>query len=247
MLRIHGNNYKEIYRFSEPYYSALTSFDALRYHLVPYIYSVSWKVTSQGYTMMRPLVMDFQSDTNVFGIRDQYMFGPALMACPVTTAGATNRSVYLPAGATWYDFWTGLTNAGGQTVSAAATIGTMPIYVRAGSILPYGPDVQYATQSVDPIEIRVYRGANGSFTLYEDEGDNYNYETGAYATIPMTWNDATQTLTIGARQGSFPGMLASRTFNIVWVSSGHGVGVSTTSASDAVVSYAGSAVQVSAP
>jgi alpha-D-xyloside xylohydrolase len=172
------------------------------------------------------------------------MFGPALMACPVTTAGATNRSVYLPAGTTWYDFWAGQTNAGGQTVSTAATIGIMPIFVRAGSILPYGPDVQYATQSVDPIEIRVYRGANGSFTLYEDEGDNYNYETGAYATIPITWNDATQTLTIGARQGSFPGMLASRTFRVVWVSAGHGTGVALTPTADAVVNYSGNAVQI---
>jgi alpha-D-xyloside xylohydrolase len=130
--------------------------------------------------------------------------------------------------------------------SAAAGIETMPIYVRAGSILPYGPDVQYATQSVDPMEIRVYRGANGSFTLYEDEGDNYNDETGSYATIPFTWNESTQTLTIGARQGIFSGMLASRTFRIVWVGSGHGTGVANTPSADSVVNYTGATVNISA-
>ena len=244
MLRVHGNNAKEMWRFPTATQPILISYDQLRYHLLPYIYSVSWQVTSTGYTMMRPLVMDFRADTNVFGIKDQFMFGPALMACPVTTSGAANRSVYLPAGTIWTDFWTGRTNAGGQTINAAAAIDTMPIFVRAGSILPYGPDIQYATQSVDPIELRVYRGANGSFTLYEDEGDNYNYETGSCATIPITWNETTQTLTIGQRQGSFPGLLTNRTFRIVWVSSGHGAGIPTTTPADSVISYSGNTVQV---
>jgi alpha-D-xyloside xylohydrolase len=245
MLRIHGNHAKEIYNFPSPTQGYLISFDQLRYHLLPYIYSVSWQVTSAGYTMMRPLVMDFQSDTNVFGIKNQYLFGPALMPCPVTTAGATTRGVYLPAGATWYDFWTGATNNGGQTITAAAPIDKMPVFVRAGSILPYGPDIQYATQSVDPMEIRVYRGADGAFTLYEDENDNYNYESGSYATIPFTWNEATQTLTIGARQGNFPGMLANRTFRIVWVGSGHGTGIANTATADSIVNYTGATVNIS--
>jgi alpha-D-xyloside xylohydrolase len=244
MLRVHGNNAKEMWRFPAATQPILISYDQLRYHLLPYIYSVSWQVTSAGYTMMRPLVMDFRADTNVFGIKDQFMFGPALMACPVTTSSATTRSVYLPAGASWFNFWTGQTNAGGQTINAAAAIDTMPIFVRAGSILPYGPDIQYATQSVDPIELRVYRGANGSFTLYEDEGDNYNYETGSCATIPITWNETTQTLTIGQCQGSFPGLLTNRTFRIVWVSSGHGAGIPTTTPADSVISYSGNTVQV---
>ncbi len=244
MLRVHGNNAKEIWRFPAATQPILIDYDKLRYHLLPYIYSVSWQVTSAGYTMMRPLVMDFRADTNVFGIKNQFMFGPALMACPVTTAGATARSVYLPSGSTWFNFWNGATNVGGQTISVSAPIETMPIFVRAGTILPYGPDIQYASQSVDPMELRVYRGANGSFTLYEDENDNYNYETGSYATIPITWNEATQTLTLGARQGSFPGMLTSRTFRIVWVSSGHGAGIANTTTADIVVSYNGSAVQV---
>jgi alpha-D-xyloside xylohydrolase len=244
VLRIHGNNNKAIYLFPTSTETNLINFDELRYHLIPYIYSVAWMVTSQGYTMMRPLVMDFQSDTNVFEIPDQYMFGPALMACPVTVAGATNRNVYLPAGSTWYDFWTGQTNGGGQTISANATINIMPIQVRAGSIIPYGPPIQYAMEDHDPIELRVYRGANGSFTLYDDEGDNYDYESGAYATIPITWNESAKILTIGARQGSYPGMLTARTFHIVWVSPNHGTGIDQTPAADTVVTYDGNLVQV---
>lgn len=244
MLRVHGNNDKAMWNFPAATQPVLINYDRLRYHLLPYIYSVSWQVTSAGYTMMRPLVMDFRTDTNVFAVKDQFLFGPALMPCPVTTAGAATRQVYLPAGATWFNFWTGATNGGGQTITTAAPIETLPLFVRAGSILPYGPDIQYASQSVDPMELRVYRGANGGFTLYEDENDNYNYESGRCATIPMTWNEASQTLTIGARQGSFPGMLTSRTFRIVWVGTGHGTGVSSTPAADAVVNYAGSAVQV---
>ncbi|HXI69681.1 MAG TPA: TIM-barrel domain-containing protein [Verrucomicrobiae bacterium] len=245
MFRVHGQNFgKEMWQFPTNTEAILVNFDQLRYHLLPYIYSVSWMVTTNGYTMMRPLVMDFVQDTNVYNIPDQYMFGPAMMASPVTQAGTTNRNVYLPAGTTWYDFWTGLTYAGGQTNNAAAPITKMPLYVPAGSIIPYGPAIQYAAQSVDPIELRVYRGANGAFTLYEDENDNYDYESGTYATISFTWNDAIQTLTIGQRQGSFPGMLQSRTFNIVWVSSGHGAGVPSTVNADVTVQYSGSATNI---
>ncbi len=233
MFRVHGQNFgKEMWQFPADTESILINFDQLRYHLLPYIYSVSWMVTTQGYTMMRPLIMDFQQDSNVYGIPDQFMFGPAIMVNPVVQAAATNRQVYLPSGTTWWDFWTGQSYAGGQVNNAAAPITTMPLYVRAGSIIPYGPSIQYAAQSNDPIELRVYRGADGTFTLYEDENDNYNYETGAYATIPISWNESAQTLTIGQRLGSFPGMPSNRTFNIVWVSPGHGAGVASTQTAD---------------
>ncbi len=246
MFRVHGASYaKEIWRFLPATRTNLIAFDQLRYNMLPYIHSTSLRVTSAGYTMMRPLVMDFQTETNVFGIKDQFMFGPAMMVCPVTASNATTRSVYLPSGTTWFDFWTGATNAGGQAVNAAAPIDKLPLFVRAGSILPYGPDIQYATQTNDPIELRVYRGANGSFTLYEDENDNYNYETGSYTTIPISWNESTQTLTIGARQGSFPGMMANRTFRVVWVGSGRGVALPSTTLADSVVAYSGYAVAVS--
>jgi alpha-D-xyloside xylohydrolase len=247
MFRVHGTNYaKEVWRFPTATQPILINYINLRYRLLPYIYSVAWKVTNEGYTMMRPLVMDFRADAQADGIGNQFLFGPSLMVNPVTTSGATSRSVYLPAGATWFDFWTGATLAGGQTITANAPIETMPLYARAGSIVPMGPTIQYAMQSSDPVELRVYPGANGSFTLYEDEGDNYDYESGARATIPFTWDDGTKTLTIGARQGSFPGMLAQRTFRVVFVRSGHGVGVATTPA-DVVVTYDGSAVAVPQP
>ncbi|HKI68499.1 MAG TPA: TIM-barrel domain-containing protein, partial [Verrucomicrobiae bacterium] len=240
MFRVHGTGHpKEMWRFDPSTEKILIRYDQLRYHLLPYIYSDSWMVTSEGGTMMRPLVMDFRGDTNVYDIANQYLFGPALMVCPVTHPGVTNRSVYLPAGTRWIDFWTGKALSGGQRIEAAAPIETGPLFVRAGSIIPYGPAVQYAMAKADPVELRVYRGANGHFTLYEDEGDNYDYEKGKYSTIPISWNDAAQTLAIGARQGSFPGMLKEHTFNIVWVSRNHGVGISSTEQPDTVIHYTG--------
>ena len=248
MFRVHGTNYaKEVWRFPTTTQPILKDFIKLRYHLLPYIYSTSWKVTNEGYTMMRPLVMDFRTDTQAQGIGDQFMFGPSLLVNPVTSAGATSRGVYLPGGTQWYDFWTGLKQNGGQSIQASAPIDKLPLFVRAGSILPYGPSIQYAMESVDPIELRVYIGADGSFTLYEDEGDNYNYESGTHATIPFTWNEAAGQLTIGARQGSFPGMLANRTFKVVFVTPMHGAGLDPSASPDLVVSYNGGAVTVTRP
>jgi len=175
------------------------------------------------------------------------MFGPSMLICPITTsATATDRPVYLPAG-TWYDFWTGSTTTGaaGQTVTAQAPMETIPIYVRAGSIIPLGPEITYADTMEDPIELRVYTGANGSFNLYEDEGDNYSYEKGVNATIPISWDETTQNLTIGKRQGTFPGMLEKRLFNIVYTSAGKGVGGTVTTAIDKTIPYAGEAIVVS--
>ena len=245
-FRIHGQAPKELYgsQWSAQGKANMLAVDNLRYRLMPYIYSLAGMVTNQGYTIMRPLVFDFQNDTKVYGITDQFMFGPALLVNPVTTMGATSRSVYLPAG-TWYDFWLGSTTTGGVTSTANAPLSQIPLYVRAGSIVPMGPMIQYATQSADPLEIRVYKGQSGSFTLYEDEGDTYDYESGQSAVIPFSWDDAAQQLTIGARTGSYTGMLTNRTFNIVWVSANHGSGVGVTAAPDQVVKYDGTQVVVS--
>ncbi|WP_437743598.1 TIM-barrel domain-containing protein [Sorangium sp. So ce1504] len=247
IFRIHGGGTRELYSnsWSAATKANLLKIDNLRYRLMPYIYSLAWKVTSEGYTMMRHLVFDYPNDEKVFGIKDQFLFGPAFLVNPVTTAGATSRSVYLPAG-TWYDFWTGATTDGGRTVSAPAPLSEMPLYVKAGSIVPMGPSIQYATQSIDPLEIRIYTGQDGSFTIYEDEGDTYNYEEGQYSTIPLTWDDSAKALTIGARKGSYPGMPASRTFRIVLVGSNHGAGVDVTAAPDQMVTYNGSEVVVTA-
>jgi alpha-D-xyloside xylohydrolase len=245
MFRVHGTSHpKEMWRFGTNTQAILIRYDDLRYHLVPYIYSVAWQVTSHDYTMMRPLVMDFRSDTNVYNIADQYLFGPGLMICPVTRPGIANRAVYLPSGTQWIDFWTGETFAGGQKIVTAAPIQTLPVFVRAGSIIPYGPDVQYATAKADPIELRIYPGADGHFVLYEDEGDNYDYEHGKYATIPISWDDSRHILDIGKRRGRFPGMLQQRTFRIVLVSPGHGAGIPLVAMADTVVGYNGRELKI---
>ena len=195
---------------------------------------------------MQPLVMGFPKDPNVVDIGNQYLFGPAIMVTPVTTAGATVQPVYLPAaGAPWYDFWTGETAASAESIEASAPVKTLPLFVRPGSIIPMGPFLQYSNEKpADPIELRIYRGADGHFTLYEDEGDTYGYEKGQYATIPILWHESTHTLEMGARAGSFPGMLKERSFNIVLVSKDHGAGVDPATKYDSVVHYSGRAVRI---
>jgi alpha-D-xyloside xylohydrolase len=396
IFRSHGSETpREIWEFGE-FTNVLVKFDNLRYRLMPYIYSLAWQVTDHGYTIMRGLPMDFTSDKKTYGIDDQFMFGPAIMVCPVTeymlhrppensipiapeffrtkdgqpgltakyygdaefknlvheqvetnvnlywytgwpdfitspkfsmrwegkliptetgtyrfhfksfgpkrvfldgkeihnnyvgteamtvpmeleagreydfaceTANSVlgafkaqlfwktpeifarekiveprpgTRPVYLPAGTQWVDFWTGQTLPGGQTVNADAPIDKIPLLVRAGSIIPMGPFIQYAAEKpADPIELRIYPGADGSFTLYEDENDNYNYEKGIHATIAFHWDNVTHCLTIDDRKGSFPGMLKERTFNIIVVNKDHGTGVETTANPDKVISYQG--------
>ena len=243
IFRTHGSRPTEIYNMSATVKPIAIAFSTLRYRLMPYIYSLAWKVTSENYTMTRALPFDYPNDASVRNIANQYMFGPALLINPITTTGATSRSVYLPAG-NWYDFWTGTVNTGtaGRNVTASAPSQIIPIYAKAGAILPMGPKIQYATQSVDPIELRVYPGANGSFTLYEDAGDSYDYETGKYATIPITYIDSPQNLVIGARSGSFTGMVSSRTFKVVFVKTGHGIADTITADPDFTLAYSGAAV-----
>ena len=396
IFRSHGSETpREIWEFGE-FTNVLVKFDNLRYRLMPYIYSLAWQVTDGGYTIMRGLPMDFPADKKTYGIDDQFMFGPAIMVCPVTqymihrppensilitpehfktkdgepgltaryygdsdfkklvheqvetninlfwytgwpkyitgpkfsmrwegkliptetgtyrfhfksfgpkrvfldgkeltnncvsteaytvptklqagkkydfacetanyTLGAfraqlfwktpeifarekivspreKNRLVYLPAGTQWVDFWAGQTLPGGQTIVADAPIDKIPLLVKAGSIIPMGPFIQSAAEKpADPIELRIYPGADGSFTLYEDENDNYNYEKGVHATIAFHWDDANRRLTIDDRKGSFPGMLKERSFNVVIVGTDHGTGVETTGNPDKVISYHG--------
>ena len=215
ILRVHGTrktNQNELWSYGPDAQKILVSFDRLRYRMLPYIYSLAWKTTSESYTPMRPLVMDFRSDVRAQNIGDQFMYGPAFLVSPVTEPDATTRRLYLPQ-AKWYDFWTGSAVAGGKTIDASAPLDRLPLYIRAGSILPLGPDEEWSTEKpADPIELRIYRGADADFTLYEDENDSYNYEKGIYATIPLHWDDAKQTLTIGDRKGQFPGMLRKPQF-----------------------------------
>jgi alpha-D-xyloside xylohydrolase len=188
--------------------------------------------------------MDFRTDVRAQNTWDEFMYGPAFLVNPVTEAAAASRQVYLP-NSKWYDFWSGSSSDGGKEISATAPLDRLPLFIRAGSIVPMGPDVEWSTEKpADPIELRVYRGADGEFSLYEDENDNYNYEKGAYATIPLRWDDAKQTLMIGERRGQFPGMLASRTFRVVFVGENHGVGIASSDTPDKVVNYSGGQITV---
>jgi len=239
IFRTHGHrDHNEMWVYDQVF-PTLLAVDRLRYRLMPYVYSLAWKVTSDDYTLQRPLVMDFRDDPTVREIGDQFMFGPDILVSPVLTQGATSRTLYLPAGTRWYDFWTGKRDEGGAEVNVEAPLDRIPLAVRAGSILPLGPAIEYAGQATDPIELRVYPGADANFTLYEDEGDSYRYQSGAHATIPIHWEDASRALTVGDRVGSYPGMPASHTFHVVIVSAGHGVGGEATAAPDKTIQYAG--------
>ena len=222
MMRAHGTGSpREIYQFGERGYWAFDvqeKFLNLRYSLLPYIYSTAWRTTNEGYSFLRHMSMEAPADSNTYGLDDQFMFGQAFLVAPILEDGTgesrtVRREVYLPAG-TWVDFWTGEAVSGGRRVTKAAPIDIIPVYVKAGSIVPMTTEkVQYSTEKDwSRLELRVYPGADGSFTLYEDEFDNYNYENGAYTEIPLSWNDVDRTLTIGARTGSYNGMLKSRKF-----------------------------------
>lgn len=187
----------------------------LRYALLPYIYSEAWQVTSAGSTMMRPLVMDFRDDAQAVSQQYEYMFGKSLLVAPITEAGINMLDVYLPKNNDWYDFWTGERIKGGQTVKTDTPLDKIPLFVKSGSILPMGGVVQYSGQKTsEPLEIRIYPGADGYFELYEDEGDNYNYEEGTYSVITFRWDNEKMKLTIGDREGKYPGMFEHRKFNI---------------------------------
>ncbi len=220
IFRTHGhrsNDTNEVFSYGSVT-PILIRYDKLRYRLLPYIYSLAWRVTNEDYTIQRPLIMDWRNDPRVASIGDQFMFGPAILVNPVTQEGATSRSLYLPAASAWYDFWSEEKLDGGRRITADAPLDRIPLYVRAGSILPLGPEVEYAEQRTsEPIELRVYRGTDGNFNLYDDQGDTYRYETGEHAMIPLHWDDKSATMTIGARQGEYPGMPRDQEFRIVLV------------------------------
>jgi alpha-D-xyloside xylohydrolase len=194
---------------------------------------------------MRGLVMDFAADKKAWAIDDEYMFGPAFLAAPVTEYKARERKVYLPAGATWYDFYTGRTVQGGQTITAAAPYERMPLFVRAGSIVPTGPAIQFTGNNThSPLTVNVYTGADGRFSLYEDDGVTRQYLNGNHSRIPFAWNERTKTLTIGAREGSYSGMAGKRTIRIRWNRYGSPRSLAFDVKADATVTYTGAPVTV---
>jgi alpha-D-xyloside xylohydrolase len=222
LFRSHGEFPKrEIYEIApegSAAYESMAWYDRLRYRLMPYIYTLAADTFHRDGTIMRGLVMDFPSDRKAWDIADQYMFGPAFLVAPVTQFGARSRPVYLPAGSLWYDLYSGRSVSGGRTIEAAAPYERMPLFVRAGSIVPTGPAIQHTGQGKDgPITLHVYTGADGSFSLYEDDGVSRDYLKRAWSRVPLRYDEETGKLTIGARQGSFAGMAKSRTIHVRWV------------------------------
>ena len=249
LFRSHGQfPYREVYNMapeSHPAYKSMVYSDKLRYRLMPYIYSLAGKTHFEDYTIMRAMVMDFEADQQVNNIGDQYMFGPSILVAPVYQYKARSREVYFPASTGWYDLYTGKYVKGGQKLTVDAPYERIPLFVKEGSIVPFGPEIQFTGEKpADEITLYVYTGKDAEFTLYEDEGVNYNYEKGAFSTIPLKYSEETGKLTIGDVRGSFEGMLKSRKFNIVWISKQKPVAFDLSKKADAVITYEGKMVEV---
>lgn len=252
LFRSHGEfPFREVYNIApdgSEVQNAMIWYSRLRYRLMPYIYTLASETYHRGGTIARPLVMDFPNDPRVRGIGEQYMFGPSFLVTPVTRFRARTQAVYLPAGTRWYDFYTGAAHEGGQEIEAAAPLARMPLFVRAGAIVPIGPQIEYTDENLaGPITLYVYAGADGAFALYEDDGETNGYAGGAFSRVPIAYDDATGAVTIGAREGSFPGMPAERVFNVRWISGPNANASNFNARPDASVRYSGAAVVVRRP
>lgn len=249
LFRSHGQYpYREIFNISPagtPAYKSMVYYNKLRYRLMPYIYSLAGMTWFNDYTIMRAMVMDFGSEAAVRSIGDQYMFGPSILVAPVYEYKARDRKVYFPSVCGWYDFYSGQFIPGGRYLDVSAPYERLPLFVREGSIIPFGPEIEYTSQKpADPVTLFVYTGRNASFTLYEDEGVNYGYERGECTFIPFNYDEASGELTIGERQGQYPGMLRDRTFNIIWVTRINNIEFDPDMKPHATLSYDGSPVVV---
>ena len=249
LFRSHGQwPLREIWNIApdeHPAYKSFVYYDRLRYRLMPYLYSLAGWAHFKDYTLMRALVMDFNGDREVENIGNQWMLGPALMACPVGYYKARNRSVYFPKQCGWYNLYTNEYVAGGQLMVVDAPYEQIPVFVREGAIIPFGPEMQWSDEKpAELINLYVYAGQNGQFQLYEDEGTNYNYEKGKYATIDIRYDDASRTVTFSARKGQFPGMLKQRRFNVVLVTKDAAKPLNLDNPEGKMISYSGKAVSV---
>ena len=264
LFRSHGQwPLREIWNIApdnHPAYKSFVYYDKLRYRLMPYLYSMAGWAHFKDYTLMRPLIMDFNGDREVEEIGNQWMFGPALMACPVGYYKARNRSVYFPAQTGWYNLYTGekvieaedishlsplTSHLSSRRLMVDAPYEQIPVFVREGAIIPFGPEMQWSDEKpAELINLYVYAGANGSFQLYEDEGTNYNYEKGKYATIDITYDDASKTISFSARKGQFPGMLKSRQFNVVLISKDAPQPLNLDNPAGKLVQYNGKAISI---
>lgn len=254
MFRSHGTDAaREIWRFGDvgnPFYDTIAKFIRLRYQFIPYIYSLAAQVTMTGRPMLRAVALDFPDDRKTHDLTDEFLFGTALLVCPATTAmyyekNSTpitdvkrSRKVYLPKGSAWYDFWTNELFTGGKSITAEAPLEKMPLFVRAGAIVPMTEPMQFVDERpTAPYEIRIYRGADGNFTLYEDAGDGYDYERGEYALVEFAWDEAGREFVIGKRQGSFPGMIENREYRLKLISHG--------SVEARTINYTGAEIKIS--
>jgi len=249
LFRSHGQYpYREIFNIApadHPAYKSFLYYDKLRYRLLPYIYSMAGSAYHDNYTIMRGLVMDFAKDTAVLNIGDQYMFGPSFLINPVYEYKQTKRAVYLPVSPGWYDLYSGKWYAGGQKIIADAPYERIPVFIKAGSIIPFGPQLQYTSEKrADTITLNIYTGADACFNLYEDEGTNYNYEKGDFTIIPLKYNEATKTITIGARRGSFNGMIHQRIFRINIITPGQAKNLDPDAAADKQLLYKGEKIEI---
>jgi alpha-D-xyloside xylohydrolase len=222
LYRSHGQNpWREIYHIAAEGtapYASMVWHTQLRYRLLPYVYTLAGDTWHRDGTILRALAMDFPSDEVAASIDDQYLFGPAFLVSPVYAMGARQRRVYLPAGSDWYDFHSGRRLGGGQWLDAAAPLERVPLFVRAGSIVPTGPAVQHSDEVMNAdLTLTVYTGADGAFDMYEDDGRSYGYERGEWSRIPLRYDDATQSLTVGARVGRFPGIAETRGLRVRWI------------------------------
>ena len=249
LFRAHGQfPYREPYHIApeeHPAYKSMLYSINLRYKLLPYNYSLAGKTFFEDYSMIRGLAMDFPLDKAGFDRNDQYLWGPSLLVNPVTEKGATSRRVHFPQGTDWYDLYSGKKVSGGQDMLVDAPYERIPVYVKAGAIVPIGQELQYTTEKKQQvIDLYIYAGANGLFSLYEDEGDNYNYEKGKFSRIDIRYEDSTRTLFLAERKGDFEGMLKSRKFNLIFVTDKNEVGIDSSTQKSTAVSYQGKALQV---
>jgi len=248
LFRTHGQfPYRELWNIApdnHPAYKTMLYYTQLRYRLMPYIYTMAGMSHFNDFTIMRALMMDYSSDKNVLNVSDQYMFGKELMICPVYQYKARTRDVYFPKEAGWYNLYNGKYTTGGQKQTVDATYDRMPIYVAAGSILPMGKVIQNTTQAQTDLTLYVYAGKNGTFSLYEDENTNYNYEKDASATIKFTYDDKNKTLTVAERKGSFKGMAKERNIRIILVTENNAIGIDSPMKNEKTIHYTGSQISV---
>jgi alpha-D-xyloside xylohydrolase len=249
LFRVHGQYpYREIYNIAPDDHAAYKSmlyYNKLRYRLLPYLYSLAGMTYHDNYTIMRGLVMDFGKDTAVLNIGDQFMLGPSLLINPVYEYKQRSKELYLPTGQGWYDLYSGKRYAGGQKIKADAPYEFMPVYVKEGSIIPFGPDLQYTDEKpADTLSLYVYSGKNASFNLYEDAGTDYDYEKGKFSTIPFTYDERSGALTIGERKGSYPGMIANRIFRIVRIAANKPKSLNLEAKADQQVKYHGKKITI---